>query len=124
MAYSDTIKMVTGDTLPQLNFSLKDSSTAATGRTLDEYDSDTWAPLVLTNSSVVLRIRKVGSTTIDKSITCTAVDLAAGKVMAPFTSDPFTEEGTYEGELEITFSGGGKQTVHDLVKFKVRSDFD
>ena len=34
MAYSDTIKLVVGDTLPQLVFSLKDSNTAA-GQTLD-----------------------------------------------------------------------------------------
>jgi len=36
----------------------------------------------------------------------------------------FPSAGTYEGEIEITFSGGGKQTVNDLVKFKVRDDFD
>ena len=28
MAYSDTIKLVVGDTLPELNFTLKDSNTA------------------------------------------------------------------------------------------------
>jgi hypothetical protein len=32
--------------------------------------------------------------------------------------------GTFEGELEITISSGGIQTVYDLVKLKVRSDFD
>ena len=124
MAYSDTVKMVTGDTLPQLNFTLKDSSTAVTGSNLDEYDSDTWAALDLTNSSVSLRIRSVGSSTIIKTIACDIVDADAGKVRASFVDNAFTEAGTYEGELEITFSGGGKQTVHDLVKFKVRSDFD
>lgn len=124
MAYSDTIKMVTGDTLPQLNFTLKDSSTALAGKTLDEYDSDTWAALSLTNSSVNLRIRSVGSSVILKTIECELVDASNGKVRASFTGNAFTEAGTYEGELEITFSGAGKQTVHDLVKFKVRSDFD
>ena len=35
-----------------------------------------------------------------------------------------TKEGTFEGEIEITFSNGGIHTVYDLVKLKVRSDFD
>jgi len=124
MAYSETVKMVTGDTLPDLNFSLKDSSTAAAGKTLDDFDSTTWAPLVVTNAAVKLRIRSVGTSTIVKEIACALTDAQAGEVRASFTGSPFTEEGTYEGELEITFQGGEKQTVHDLIKFKVRSDFD
>ena len=39
MAYSSTIKLVVGDTLPELNFTLKDSNTAAAGKTLDADDS-------------------------------------------------------------------------------------
>ena len=123
MAYSDTVNMVTGDTLPQLNFSLKDSSTAASGKQLDEFDSTTWAPLALNGASVTLRVRAVGSTTILKTVTCSLVgDGSSGQVTADLTA--FDQAGTYEGELEITFSGGGKQTVYDLIKFKVRSDFD
>ena len=123
MAYSDTVNMVTGDTLPQLNFSLKDSSTAASGKQLDEFDSTTWAPLALNGASVTLRVRAVGSTTVLKTVTCSLVgDGSSGQVTADLTA--FDQAGTYEGELEITFSGGGKQTVYDLIKFKVRSDFD
>ena len=33
MAYASTIKLVVGDTLPELNFTLKDSNTAASGAT-------------------------------------------------------------------------------------------
>ena len=35
MAYSSTLNLVTGDTLPELTFTLKDSNTAAAGKTLD-----------------------------------------------------------------------------------------
>lgn len=123
MAYSDTVNMVTGDTLPELNFSLKDSSTAASGKQLDEFDSTTWAPLQIANSSIKLRIRKVGTTNILQTVNCTQVgDGTTGQITANLTA--FDQAGTYEGELEITFSGGGKQTVYDLIKFKVRSDFD
>ena len=38
MAYSDTLNLVTGDTLPELTFTLKDSNTAAAGFILDESD--------------------------------------------------------------------------------------
>lgn len=124
MAYSDTINMVTGDTFPELNFTLKDSSEAASGRRLDEYDDSTWAPLGLSGANVNFRVRKQGSTSLEKEIQCTITDETAGKVKASFANSPFTDPGTYEGELEITFSTGGIQTVNDLIKIKVRSDFD
>lgn len=128
MAYSDTVEMVTGDTLPDLNFNLKDSSTAATGKSLDPFDSDTWAPLALTGAVVKLRIRPVGSTTLTATIDCEAIDLATGQVRARFINDAFQTAGTYEGELEISYpgdgAGTGTQTVVDLIKFKVREDFD
>ena len=36
----------------------------------------------------------------------------------------WTAAGTYEGEIEHTTNAGAIQTVQDLVKFKVRDDFD
>jgi len=125
MAYSETVSMVTGDTLPELNFSLKDSSSAAPGKRLDEYDSNTWAPLDVSDTNIVLRIRKVGSSTIAKTINCTLTDADNGKIKASFLGNSFSEPGTFEGELEITFpNDAGVQTVQDLIKIKVRSDFD
>ena len=62
MAYSDTIKLVVGDTLPELTFNLKDSNSAASGQTLDIEDSTTWAPIDLTNGTVKLRIREAITT--------------------------------------------------------------
>ena len=59
MAYASTIKLVVGDTLPELNFTLKDSNTAASGQTLDPEDSNTWAPIDVTGGTVKLRIREV-----------------------------------------------------------------
>ena len=45
MAYSATIRMVKGDTLPELILTLKDSNAAALGKVLDQEDSDTFAPV-------------------------------------------------------------------------------
>ncbi len=124
MAYSSTIKVVVGDTHPELNFTLRDSNTAATGKTLDAEDPTTFAPIDLTGSTTRVRIRKIGTTTILKTITCSITNASAGKCAMAFTNDTFTTAGFYEGEMEITKSDGNIQTVNDLIKFNVRDDFD
>ena len=71
MAYSTTIKVVVGDTHPELNFTLRDSNTAASGKTLDAEDPTTFAPINLTGATTRVRIRKIGTTNIVATITCT-----------------------------------------------------
>jgi hypothetical protein len=124
MAYSDTLNLVTGDTLPELTFTLKDSNTAASGRVLDPNDDATWAPVDLTGAAAKLRIRALGSTTVKSTLTCTISDPTAGKVITDVPEGTLDTAGTFEAELEITFASGGIQTVNDLIKLKVRSDFD
>ena len=124
MAYSSTIKLVVGDTLPELNFTLKDSNTAAAGKTLDPDDSTTWAAVNLSGSTVRFRIREVGSTSVLSTITATITGASTGQVAVAFPSGTWTTSGTFEGEIEHTTSGGGIQTVQDLIKFQVRDDFD
>ncbi len=124
MAYSQTLNYVVGDTLPELTFTFKDSNTAASGQTLDTEDSSTWAPIDITGATVKLRIREVGSTTISATITPSITSGSGGTCATDFPTTAFPSAGVYEGEIEITFASGGKQTVNDLLKFKVREDFD
>lgn len=124
MAYSQTLKLVTGDTLPELTFTLKDSQTAASGKTLDPNNSDTWAPIDVSGSTVRLRMRELGSSSVKATLTCLVTEGAAGKVVTNFPTGTLDKPGTFEGEIEITFPTGGIQTVYDLIKFKVRGDFD
>ena len=124
MAYSSTVKLVVGDTLPELNFTLKDSNTAASGKTLDEEDNTTWAAVNLTGGSVKLRIREVGTTTVLSTITATLSSPSTGECSLIFPSGTWTSAGTYEGEIEFTKSDGNIQTVQDFIKFKVRDYFD
>lgn len=124
MAYSQTLNLVTGDTLPELTFTLKDSHEPATGSVLDPEDSNTWAPIDLTGATVRLRIREIGGTTVKSTLTCSVTDASNGKVATNFPTGTLDTAGVFEGELEITFANGGIQTVYDLVKLKVRSDFD
>ena len=115
-----------GDTLPELNFTLKDSNAAASGFTLDADDSSTWEAVNLSGGSVKLRIRKVGSTTITSTISATLVSSGTnGQCAINFPTGTWTEAGTFEGELEYTKADTSKiQTVQDFIKFKVREDFD
>jgi|TARA_R110001583_G_scaffold168228_1_gene321044 hypothetical protein len=124
MAYSTTIKLVTGDTYPELTFNLKDSNTAASGATLDEEDSSTWQAVNLTGDSVRLRVRELGSTTITSTLNALLTNASAGTCAVLFTTSTFPTAGTYEGEIEHTDASGKIQTVQDLIKFVVRSDFD
>jgi hypothetical protein len=124
MAYSETIKLVVGDTLPELVVTLKDSNTAASGKTLDVEDSSTWAPINLTSGSVKLIIRKVGETDLTATITMSLTDASNGVATCVFPSGTWTAAGTYEGEVEFTNSSSKVQTVQDLVKFVVRDDFN
>jgi len=124
MAYTSTIKLVVGDTLPELSFTLKDSNTAATGLTLDPEDSNTWSPIDVTGGTVKLRIREIGETTVLSTITMTLTAPSNGECKTVFPTNTWTKSGTFEGEVEFTKSNGGVQTVHDLVKFVVRDDFD
>ena len=124
MAYSDTIKLVTGDTEPVLTLTLRDSSTAASGQTLDENNAATWEAIDLTGAAVKLRMRAVGSTTVKNTLNCTISDATAGKVTTNFPTGTLDTAGTFEGEVEITYASGGIQTLQDLIKFKVRADFD
>lgn len=122
--YSQTIELVTGDTLPSLVFTILDSNTAASGRILDPNDSTTWAPIDITGATVRLRVREVGSTTITDTLTGSVISGPAGTVNVPFLVTTFPTLGTYEGELEITFASGGIQSIVKLIKFKVREEFD
>jgi hypothetical protein len=124
MGYSTTIKLVTGDNLPQLTFTLKDSNTAAAGQTLDPNDSDTWAPINLTGSAVKVRIRQIGATDLLATLTATITGAATGVCTVIFPNGTLSTAGMFEGEIEITNSSSQVLTVYDLVKFNIRSDFD
>ena len=124
MAYYDTIQLVKGDTLPELNLTLRDSNTAATGKVLDADDVSTWAPIDLTDTTVRLKFKALGSTDLKSTITMSKhAPYTEGKVFMQWPSGVLDTAGTFTGEVEVTYSGGGVQTVFDQLKFKVRGDY-
>ncbi len=125
MAYYDVINLVAGDSKPEINLTLKDSNTAAPSLTLDPDDSTTWAAIDITTATPKLKFRALGSTTILATLTCVKV--------SPFTNGTCNivwgattldvPAGTYEGEIELTYSDGTIMTLFDRLKFKVRAEF-
>jgi hypothetical protein len=130
---ADKIKLVQGDTKPQIKCVVSD---ATTGAIVD-----------LSGSTVRLRFRAVGSTTLmftltgylqagledssgvvtlDQAGQAYAVVGKGGRVAFQFEEGNLaTAVGSYEGELEVTFPSpnAGVQTVYETIKFQVRSQF-
>ncbi len=107
---SDIIKLVQGDTLPIITVTLTDEFT---GVAVD-----------LTSAAVVVKFRKAGTTTILSTLTGSIIGAASGIFEFSFPSPALdVDPGLYEGEIEVTFSGGAIQSVYDLLKFRVREEF-
>jgi len=126
MAYYNTIKLVSGDDLPELDITLRDSNLAEVGKTLDITDPSTWNPIDITNVSAVrLKFREVGSTTLKATIGCTKVaPYTEGRVIMNWgLTDLDSISGDYEGEIELEYSNGKYMSVPDLLKFDVRAGF-
>jgi len=123
MAYLTTIDLVQGDQLPEIEITLKDSNTAAAGAVLDTDDPATFAALDLTDGSVRMRVRAVGQTALIDTLVGTVTAPTDGKVTFLFDSDTLASSGVLEAEIEFTDSAARTQTVMDLLKFKVRSQF-
>lgn len=123
MAYSETIYLVQGDTLPQLKITVRDRNQAAAGKELDLEDQSTWALVNLTGATVRLRVREIGGSTVKSTLIGTNINPAGGEVVFLFDAATLDTAGTFEGEIEYTESGGGIQTVYDLIKLQVREQF-
>lgn len=109
---AERIKLVQGDNLPYIRLTL---TNPADGTAIN-----------LSDSSIVVRVyfRAAGSATVLATITCEKVSGGAtGQVRFNFPDGVLdVEPGPYEGEVEIDFDGQ-TQTVYEVLKFNVRSQF-
>lgn len=108
---SERIKLVQGDTRPPLVVTLT-----------DETSGD---PINVSGATVRLKFREMGQTELTATIIGSVTDGDNGVVAFNWSTVPtsLSEDGNYEGEIEITFSDSTVQTVYDLLKFKVRPEF-
>jgi len=110
---ADTIRLVKGDSKPVVILTLTDESTNSA------YD------LSPSSVSVAVRFRKANTSTLLSTISCSKVGSGTdGKVQFDFSGgilDNVTA-GQYEGEVVVTTSGAGTQTVYELLSFRVREN--
>lgn len=123
MAYSETINLVQGDTLPQLKVTIRDQNTAAAGKTLDPADPTTWKIIDLTGATVRMKVRAIGETTLKDTIVGTVTNGPAGEAVFIFNTNTLSDSGDFEAEIEMTTSTGSIQTVYELIKLRVREQF-
>ena len=125
---TERIKLVQGDSRPQLVLSLTDDKTggaidisAATVR-LKFREAET--PDVL---ATLVADKIPGKVNTDGTIDFTGPYALAGKggrCVVNWTTDALNHQaGNYEGEIEITFDDSTIQTVYDVLKFKLREQF-
>lgn len=109
---ADKIKLVQGDTLPQLRFTLTDELTGD--------------PIDLTGASVTMHFRAVGSTTklFSRAAIVNPETADTGVCILDWQAgDLNVDAGDYEGEVEVVLDTGARETIYDTLKFKVREDF-
>jgi hypothetical protein len=122
--FHDAIKLVRGDTLPQVNMTLRDSNTAATGAVLDATDSSTWAPIDLTGATIKLKLRPKGSSVVKEVLDMFIIgDPTEGSVFMGWTSTALDTAGEFTGEVEVTYGNGDIVTVFKQLRFIVREDY-
>lgn len=108
---TEKIKLVQNDTRPALVCTITDDTSGAA--------------IDITGASAVLKFRAVGSSTLQASVAGSITNGPNGQVTFYPASAPEMLEasGDFEGEIQITFADSQVQTVYDVLKFKVRSDF-
>ena len=109
---ADVIKLVKGDELPLIILTLTDDV------------ANTALDLSAGTTSVSVKFRAVGGTSVLSTISCAkTTDGSDGKVQFSFSGGVLdVAEGSYEGEIIVNYNGS-LHTVYDLLKFRVRSSF-
>ena len=105
------IKLVRGDTSPQIRLALTDSATNQ--------------PINLTGATVTLHFRATDTDTVlfSRPAMINPETATTGVCIIQWEDDDLdVDAGNYEGEVEVVRSTGARETIYDLLKFRVRDD--
>jgi hypothetical protein len=107
---AEKIKLVQGDTRPQIKVNLTEEDT---GNIID-----------LTGATVTLHFRAVGGTTPLFSRVGVVTNAVQGEAVFIWQNgDLNLDAGEYEAEVEVYWAASNaRQTVYDLLKFRLRED--
>ena len=106
------IRLVRGDTKPQLRLTLTNETTGQ--------------PINLTGALVTLHFRASETDTVLFSRPAFVNPQYAPSGICYINwedGDLDQEMGNYEGEIEIVLSDGSRETLYEILKFKIREDF-
>lgn len=117
---AEVIKLVQGDDLPGVGFTIRDANRAADGQELDKKDSETWRPVDLTGATVSAIVSLAGENRQTDTVVVFVATPSAGEVVLHLNDCTFLENpGQYGCEITVEFPLG-QQTVYDLLTFDVR----
>lgn len=108
----DTVKLVEGDQLPTLRFTLKDSSLGTPCKPA------TWPALDLTGAVVSIRVINRATRVVTGTMDVFVDDPTNGAGYAEWGTT-LTGPGEYDAEITVDF-GGKRLTVYDMVPVHVR----
>jgi hypothetical protein len=103
---------VQGDTGPQIRLSFT--------------DEDTGTPTNLTGATATLHFRAAGEPTVlfSRQLYIDADSASSGVAILQWnTTDLDQDAGTYEGEIEVVRATGLRETIFEVIKFRIREDF-
>lgn len=109
---TERINLVRGDTRPQIRLTLT--------------SQETNAPIDLTGATVTLHFRAAESDTVLVSRPALINPEYATDGIAYISweeGDLDQEAGSYDGEIEVVMADGSRETLFDVLKFKLREDF-
>jgi len=109
---TDVIRLVEGDEKPLIVLTLTDD---ITGTPID---------LSAATTTVSVKFRKAGTTTLLSTISCTKLSGGTtGQVQFGFSGGVLdVDAGAYEGEVVVDYNGA-VQTVYETLRFTVRANF-
>tara|TARA_R110000737_G_scaffold137657_1_gene168596 strand:- start:339 stop:680 length:342 start_codon:yes stop_codon:yes gene_type:complete len=109
---ADPIKLVQGDTAPQVKATVT--------------RSDTGAVVDVSDAVVKLHFRRKFTEAVLFSLTNqgSSAQAQVGVCIFLFASGNLDiDAGEYEGEIEVVFNGGARETVYEIISFVMREDF-
>ena len=108
---AEKIKLVQGDTRPQLKVTLTDEGTGAA--------------IDVTGAVCTMKFRAFEDTVVLDTLTGIVTNGVGGEVVFLWNANSLNvPAGDYQGEVSVAFpNGGGLQTVYEVLKFKLREDF-
>lgn len=109
---TERIKLVRGDTKPQIRLTLT--------------NDETGAAINLTGATVTLHFRafETDALLFSRLAYVNPEYATAGIAYIDWEEGDLDRDGgLYEGELEIVFADGSRETLYDVLKFRLREDF-